>query len=134
MDLHGSSSRICSSYGDFEQRYDDNADEVGGIKEYVLTAYDSTMILGKAIAEYDEHHELTDSIEQVGTNYEGASGLINFLDNGDITGMVLTSVLTLETQMMKTDILQPFVLDDARKWYSRILSEKVITERPLGSA
>ena len=44
------------------------------------------MILGKAIAEYDEHHELTDSIEQVGTNYEGASGVINFMENGDSTG------------------------------------------------
>ena len=80
------SPRESVSYGDFEQRYDDNADEVEGIKAYVLTAYDSTMILGKAIAEYDEHHELTDSIEQVGTNYEGASGLVNFLENGDITG------------------------------------------------
>ena len=80
------SPRESVSYGDFEQRYDDNAEEVGGIKPYVLTAYDSTMILGKAIAEYDEHHELTDSIEQVGTNYEGASGVINFMGNGDSTG------------------------------------------------
>lgn len=78
--------RESVSYGDFEQRYDDNAEEVGGIKYYILTAYDSTMILGKAIAEYDEHHELTYSIEQVGTNYEGASGLVNFMENGDITG------------------------------------------------
>ena len=80
------SPRESVSYGDFEQRYDDNAEEVGGIKYYVLTVYDSTMILGKAIAEYDEHHELTDSIEQVGTNYEGASGVINFMENGDSTG------------------------------------------------
>ena len=78
--------RTGFSYGDFEQRYDDNAEEVGGIKYYVLTAYDSTMILGKAIAEYDDHYNLTDGIEQVGTNYEGASGLINFLDNGDASG------------------------------------------------
>ena len=80
------SPRESVSYGDFEQRYDDNAEEVGGIKYYILTAYDSTMILGKAIAEYNEHHELTDSIEQVGTNYEGASGVINFMGNGDSTG------------------------------------------------
>ena len=80
------SPRESVSYGDFEQRYDDNAEEVGGIKYFALTAYDSTMILGKAIAEYDEHHELTDSIEQVGTNYEGASGVINFMENGDSTG------------------------------------------------
>ena len=45
-------------------------------------------------------HNLTDSIEQVGTNYEGASGLINFMENGDIILVVaLTFVLTLETQM-----------------------------------
>ena len=85
-DVTVTTPRAGFSYGDFEERYDDNADEVGGIKPYVLTAYDSTMILGKAIAESDEHHELTDNIEQVGTNYEGASGLINFLDNGDGAG------------------------------------------------
>ena len=85
-DITVTTPRESVSYGDFEQRYDDNAEEVGGIKYFALTAYDSTMILGKAIAEYDEHHELTDSIEQVGTNYEGASGMINFLENGDITG------------------------------------------------
>ena len=78
--------RAGSSYGDFEQRYDDNADEIGGIKEYILTAYDSVMIMGHAIAGYDDHHNLTDRIEQVGTNYEGASGLINFLDSGDGAG------------------------------------------------
>ncbi|MEC8447158.1 MAG: clostripain-related cysteine peptidase [Candidatus Thermoplasmatota archaeon] len=85
-DVTVTSPRESVSYGDFEQRYDDNAEEVGGIKYFALTAYDSTMILGKAIAEYDEHHELTDSIEQVGTNYEGASGVINFMENGDSTG------------------------------------------------
>ena len=85
-DVTVTTPRDFVSHGDFEERYDDNAEEVGGIKYYILTAYDSTMILGKAIAEYDEHHELTDSIEQVGTNYEGASGVINFMENGDSTG------------------------------------------------
>ena len=42
--------------------------------------------MGHAIARYDDHHNLTDRIEQVGTNYEGASGLINFLDSGDGAG------------------------------------------------
>jgi len=78
--------RAGFSYGDFEERYDANADDVGSIKTYVLTAYDTTMIIGNAIAEQDDHPNLTDSIEQVGTNYEGASGLINFLDNGDGAG------------------------------------------------
>ena len=78
--------RAGSSYGNFEQRYDDSADEIGGIKEYILTAYDSVMIMGKAIAGLDDAYDLEDRIEIVGTNYEGASGMINFLDNGDGTG------------------------------------------------
>tara|TARA_B100001989_G_C24504181_1_gene446570 strand:- start:487 stop:1356 length:870 start_codon:yes stop_codon:yes gene_type:complete len=85
-DVISATPRYYVSYGDFEQRYDDNYYEVGSIKTYVLTAYDSVMIMGQAIAEIDDLHNLTDSIEQVGTNYEGASGLINFLENGDITG------------------------------------------------
>ena len=82
-DVTVTAPRAGFSYGDFEERYDANADDVGSIKTYVLTAYDTTMIIGNAIAEQDDHPNLTDSIEQVGTNYEGASGLINFLDNGD---------------------------------------------------
>ena len=78
--------RESVSYGDFEERYDANADDVGSIKIYVLTAYDSVMIMGQAIAQIDDLHNLTDSIEQVGTNYEGASGLISFLENGDGAG------------------------------------------------
>ena len=85
-DVTVAAHRAGSSYGDFEERYDANADDVGSIKTYVLTAYDSVMIMGHAIAGHDDNHNLTDSIEQVGTNYEGASGLINFLDNGDGVG------------------------------------------------
>ena len=85
-DVTFTAPRAGFSYGDFEERYDDNAEEVGSIKTYVLTAYDSVMIMGQAIMGIDELHNLTDSIEQVGTNYEGASGLINFLENGDGAG------------------------------------------------
>ena len=85
-DVTVAAHRAGFSYGDFEERYDANADDVGSIKTYVLTAYDSVMIMGHAIAGHDDNHNLTDSIEQVGTNYEGASGLINFLDNGDGVG------------------------------------------------
>ena len=77
--------RWPTSYGDFEERYDANVAEVGSIKIYVMTAYDTTMIIGHAIANQGNHN-LTDSIEAVGTNYEGAYGLINFLDNGDAHG------------------------------------------------
>jgi len=78
-----SAPRAGTSYGDFEARYDANAAEVGSIKIYVLTAYDTTMIVGKA-AVLDV--TITEGIESVGTNYEGSSGLISFLENGDGIG------------------------------------------------
>ena len=43
-----SAPRAGTTYGDFESRYDGNASTVGSIKTYVLTAYDATMIIGKA--------------------------------------------------------------------------------------
>tara|TARA_B100002052_G_scaffold290773_1_gene309833 strand:- start:85 stop:2262 length:2178 start_codon:yes stop_codon:yes gene_type:complete len=79
--------RYGTTYGDFEERYDDNAEEVGGIKPYVLTAYDTTMIMGYAIVNQtlsDYSMNLTYYIEE--TNYYGASGEIRFLDNGDGIG------------------------------------------------
>ncbi len=78
-----SAPRAGTSYGDFEARYDANAAEVGSIKVYVLTAYDATMIIGKAAMATGT---ISEGIESVGTNYEGASGIIDFLDNGDIGG------------------------------------------------
>jgi len=78
-----SAPRAGTSYGDFEARYDANAAEVGSIKFYVLTAYDTTMIVGQAAMATGT---ISEGIESVGTNYEGASGLITFLGNGDGTG------------------------------------------------
>ncbi len=78
-----SAPRAGTTYGDFDARYDANAADVGSIKQYVLTAYDATMIIGKASQGGDD---IVAGIESVGTNYEGASGLINFLDNGDVGG------------------------------------------------
>jgi len=85
-DVVVSAPRAGYSYGDFEARYDANVNEVGSIKTYVITAYDATMIIGNAIAKQEDNQDLSYSIEAVGTNYEGASGLINFLDNGDVGG------------------------------------------------
>ena len=78
-----SAPRAGSTFGDFEARYDANATEVGSIKTYVLTAYDATMIIGKAAM---ADGTIVEGIESVGTGYEGASGVINFLANGDIGG------------------------------------------------
>jgi len=82
-----SAPRAGESYGDFESRYDANAADIGSIKFYVLTAYDTTMIVGDAIAKsYSEGTDLNENIGIIGTNYEGSSGLISFLENGDGMG------------------------------------------------
>jgi len=88
--LYVTSPRAGTSFGDFEARYD--ASGVGSIKAYVLTSYDSIMMLGQAAAictmMADEGMELTpsDCISFVGDEYEGASGLHTFLENGDVGG------------------------------------------------
>ena len=78
-----SAPRAGSTYGDFEARYDANAAEIGSIKTYVLTTYDAVMIIGKAAA---MGGDIDAMIKMVGTGYEGASGLLTFLDNGDVGG------------------------------------------------
>jgi branched-chain amino acid transport system substrate-binding protein len=88
--LYVTSPRAGTSFGDFEARYD--ASGVGSIKAYVLTSYDSIMMLGEAAAictmMADEDMTLTPSecIAMVGDEYEGASGLHTFLENGDVGG------------------------------------------------
>jgi branched-chain amino acid transport system substrate-binding protein len=88
--LYVTSPRAGTSYGDFEARYD--ASGIGSIKAYVLTSYDSIMMLGEAAAictmMADEGMDLTpsDCIGFVGDEYEGASGLHTFLENGDVGG------------------------------------------------
>ena len=88
--LYVTSPRAGSSFGDFEARYD--ASGVGSIKAYVLTSYDSIMMLGEAAVictmMADEGMDLTPSecIGFVGDEYEGASGLHTFLENGDVGG------------------------------------------------
>ena len=88
--LYVTSPRAGTSFGDFEARYD--ASGVGSIKAYVLTSYDSIMMLGEAAVictmMADEGMELTpsDCISFVGDEYEGASGLHTFLENGDVGG------------------------------------------------
>ena len=80
--LYVTTPRAGSSFGDFEARYD--ASNISSIKAYVLTSYDSIMMLGAA-----HQHNSTDmsaSIATTGTAYEGASGLHTFLANGDVGG------------------------------------------------
>ncbi len=67
----------------FEARYDADSATIGSIKTYVLTTYDAVMIIGKAAA---MGGDIDAMIKMVGTGYEGASGLLTFLDNGDVGG------------------------------------------------
>jgi len=75
-----------SSYGDFEEYYNDSG--VESIRQLVLTSYDVIKIIGHAAFKLynDECLSITDCIFAVGNNYEGASGLHTFLENGDVAG------------------------------------------------
>ena len=76
--------RAGSSFGDFSERYDANAPS-GGIKAYDLTTYDGVMMVGMAAVNHNGV-SADEGIKATGSGYEGASGVINFLDNGDIGG------------------------------------------------
>ena len=78
-----SAPRAGSTYGDFEARYDADAATIGSIKTYVLTTYDAVMMIGTAAV---MDGAIDANIKSTGTNYEGASGLLTFLDNGDVGG------------------------------------------------
>ena len=65
-----------------EARYD--ASNITSIKSYVLTSYDSIMMLGQAVL--TDADTPSEAINSVGTAYEGASGLHTFLANGDVGG------------------------------------------------
>ncbi len=84
--LYNIESRTATSYGDFEERY--NGSGVEGIKQYVLTSYDSIMILGHAAFNFHnaQCETKTNCIFAIGNNYEGSSGLHTFLENGDVGG------------------------------------------------
>jgi ABC-type branched-subunit amino acid transport system substrate-binding protein len=78
-----SAPRAGSTYGTFEARYDADAATIGSIKTYVLTTYDAVMMIGTAAV---MDGAIDANIKSTGTNYEGASGLLTFLDNGDVGG------------------------------------------------
>jgi len=86
--LHVTAPRAGASYGDFEDRYDNSG--VGSIKQYVLTSYDSISMIGHAAVFHDldmcEDDTMTTCIFEVGVDYDGASGLHTFLENGDVAG------------------------------------------------
>jgi branched-chain amino acid transport system substrate-binding protein len=71
-----------------EEEYDGGDCEDNPI--YLREAYDSVMILGRAIyaAGYPglEGEAIRDMLPYVGRSYQGASGLIDFDENGDISG------------------------------------------------
>ncbi|MFL2953225.1 MAG: hypothetical protein ACJZ4X_04135 [Candidatus Thalassarchaeaceae archaeon] len=76
--------RAGSSAGDFSARYDANAPS-GGIKAYDLTTYDGVMMVGMAAVNH-QGESADAGIAATGNGYAGSSGVINFLENGDIGG------------------------------------------------
>jgi len=81
--LYVTTPRAGSSFGDFEARYD--ASNISSIKAYVLTSYDSIMMLGES-AMHEDGANMATHIMMVGTGYQGASGNHTFLANGDVGG------------------------------------------------
>ncbi|MDA8594010.1 ABC transporter substrate-binding protein [Euryarchaeota archaeon] len=82
-DLYVTTPRAGSSFGDFEARYD--ASNISSIKAYVLTSYDSIMMLGES-ATHESGANMATHIQMVGVGYQGASGNHTFLANGDVGG------------------------------------------------
>ena len=80
--LYVTTPRAGDSFGNFSERYD--ASNISSIKAYVLTSYDSIMMLGQAVL--TDADSAGEAINSVGTAYEGASGLHTFLANGDVGG------------------------------------------------
>jgi branched-chain amino acid transport system substrate-binding protein len=78
-----SAPRAGSTYGGFEAKYDADNATIGSIKTYVLTTYDAVTIIGQAAA---MSGAIDANIKTTGTGFEGASGLLTFLDNGDVGG------------------------------------------------
>ena len=78
-----SAPRAGSTYGTFEARYDADNATIGSIKTYVLTTYDAVTIIGQAAA---MSGAINDNIKTTGTGFEGSSGLLTFLSNGDVGG------------------------------------------------
>ena len=61
------------------------ADDVCGSGIYVLEAYDAVMMMAEA-ATHDSGDDLAMHLKMVGNGYEGESGTLTFLDNGDVGG------------------------------------------------
>lgn len=73
----------ASSYGDFPSR----CAAVCSQAMYQSETYDAVKLLGLAAkAAHETGQSMQASIAAVGSDYEGASGKITFLENGDVAG------------------------------------------------
>ena len=61
------------------------ADAVCGSGIYTLEAYDAVMMIGHA-AMMEDGENMASHLDMVGVDYEGESGTLTFLDNGDVGG------------------------------------------------
>ena len=61
------------------------ADDVCAAGIYTAEAFDAVMMIGHA-AMHDDGADMADHLKMVGMGYAGASGVHDFMDNGDVTG------------------------------------------------
>jgi len=61
------------------------ADDVCAAGIYTAEAFDAVMMIGEA-AMHDDGADMAMHLKMVGVDYAGASGVHNFMDNGDVTG------------------------------------------------
>ena len=66
--------------------YECNADSDCSSGIYTAEAYDSIRIIAQAYVNSSSHSSLEQAIMYTGTNWEGASGYVTFLSNGDTVG------------------------------------------------
>ncbi|MCH1523832.1 MAG: transporter substrate-binding domain-containing protein, partial [Candidatus Thalassarchaeaceae archaeon] len=62
-----------------------SADAVCAAGIYTAEAFDAVMMIGEA-AMHDDGADMAMHLKMVGVDYAGASGVHNFMDNGDVTG------------------------------------------------
>jgi branched-chain amino acid transport system substrate-binding protein len=62
-----------------------SADDVCAAGIYTAEAFDAVMMIGEA-AMHDDGADMAMHLKMVGVDYAGASGVHNFMDNGDVTG------------------------------------------------
>ena len=99
----------------FEYECSQDSDCSTGI--YTNEAYDSVRIIANAYINRTSYSSLEDSIMGTGTNWEGASGYVTFLPNGDVRGNGFDICEWVSQSLSCTEVWMPGSLDsDGDGW------------------